>query len=570
MAAAREYDIVVFGATGFTGRRVAQNLATSSGFKGCAGAAGVRRCRLPSLVPACLSSQTSLDLHHSRSKWAIAGRDRARLDALAASLSASSPGVLVADATDAASLAAMAAAAAVVINTVGPFRLYSQPVVAACVASGTDYLDVCGEPDFIERVELEFDEAARDKGVYVASACGFDSVPGEFAVQVRGGGGGGGRRVEMAGRRARACVRARPLATRNTHIHTPSLRSPQYTMSLFRPPARCTSVETALTIHAGPAGFRGHYATFQSAVLGFAGAGELRRLRKEAEQARLQGRGRWHCRGWWMAERGSRPAGPSACSPPLPRLPCRAMPSLPLAPWRRSAARPCSLWCLAPSRRARRVLHGTHASEPTPILSWCGGRVHGCMGAWVPDGRRHAAIQALWHTHLPTCTSSRPAPAHTMQGADASVVRRTMRSQDRPAHVSVVFTLPSRTSLALWQGFGAAFAWLAQRDWGRDLLLRYPRLFSYGLFTHEGPSEEQMAGTSFSFTSVGKGYSQGEGTAAGSRHASCAPAERRAAMPVRLHHPPTHASPAGSTHPPSVQAPLRRPARRQTWSCTRA
>ena len=437
MAAAREYDIVVFGATGFTGRRVAQNLATSSGFKGCAGAAGVRRCRLPSLVPACLSSQTSLDLHHSRSKWAIAGRDRARLDALAASLSASSPGVLVADATDAASLAAMAAAAAVVINTVGPFRLYSQPVVAACVASGTDYLDVCGEPDFIERVELEFDEAARDKGVYVASACGFDSVPGEFAVQVRGGGGGGGggRRVEMAGRRARACVRARPLATRNTHIHTPSLRSPQYTMSLFRPPARCTSVETALTIHAGPAGFRGHYATFQSAVLGFAGAGELRRLRKEAEQARLQGRGRWHCRGWWMAERGSRPAGPSACSPPLPRLPCRAMPSLPLAPWRRSAARPCSLWCLAPSRRARRVLHGTHASEPTPTLSWCGGRVHGCLTAG-------ATLQSK-PCGTPTCLLARPpalpppipcrAPTRRWSGAPcaARTGPRTCRSSSR-------------------------------------------------------------------------------------------------------------------------------------------
>lgn len=97
--------------------------------------------------------------------------------------------------------------------------------------------------EFIERVELAYDVAAHTAGCYLASAMGFDSVPGDLLVE--------------------------------------------YTLSLFKPPARCTLVETALTIRGGASGFRGHFPTFESAVLGFASAGDLRKLRKEAEQVVL-------------------------------------------------------------------------------------------------------------------------------------------------------------------------------------------------------------------------------------------------------------------------------------------
>lgn len=117
--------------------------------------------------------------------WALAARDRSRLEALAGTLGVTAaapgaPGLLLADVNDAASLAAMARAARVLINTVGPFRSFGEGVVRACVAAGTDYLDVSGEPEFIERMELKYSAAARAAGCYIASAVGFDSVPGEI------------------------------------------------------------------------------------------------------------------------------------------------------------------------------------------------------------------------------------------------------------------------------------------------------------------------------------------------------------------------------------------------------
>lgn len=136
----------------------------------------------------------------------------------------------------------MAQSARVVISTVGPFRHFGEPVVRACVQAGTDYLDVCGEPEFIERMEFEYDAKAREAGCYVASAVGFDSVPGDVGAL--------------------------------------------WTSSLFTPPARCTTVETFISLKGGPSGIQGHYPTYESAVYGFAAAGELSALRKRAAAAR--------------------------------------------------------------------------------------------------------------------------------------------------------------------------------------------------------------------------------------------------------------------------------------------
>ncbi|HVW48737.1 MAG TPA: saccharopine dehydrogenase NADP-binding domain-containing protein [Solirubrobacterales bacterium] len=149
MAGEREYDLVLFGATGFTGGLTAEYLAAH-------GPAGLR--------------------------WALAGRNRAKLEAVAARLAARRsevppPALLEADAADAAALAGIAGATRVVLTTVGPYALHGGPLVAACAAAGTDYADLTGEPEFVDRTYLEDDATAQASGARLVHCCGFDSVP---------------------------------------------------------------------------------------------------------------------------------------------------------------------------------------------------------------------------------------------------------------------------------------------------------------------------------------------------------------------------------------------------------
>ncbi|XP_072396596.1 saccharopine dehydrogenase-like oxidoreductase [Diabrotica undecimpunctata] len=115
--------------------------------------------------------------------WGVAGRSEEKLkEALEkmgkkvdADLSETT--IIVADVKDYDSLVKMAKRAKVVINCCGPYRFFGYPVVKACVEAGTHYVDVSGEPQFIETVELEYNELAREKGIYIVSACGLDSIP---------------------------------------------------------------------------------------------------------------------------------------------------------------------------------------------------------------------------------------------------------------------------------------------------------------------------------------------------------------------------------------------------------
>jgi len=147
--ASRRFDLALFGATGFTGGLTARYLAANA--------------------PA-------------NTKWAIVGRNRAKLEALAAELAASegtapAPEVLVADAADPAALAEVAGASRVVATTVGPYALYGGPLVAACAAAGTDYCDLTGEPEFVDRTWLDHHEEAVRTGARLVHCCGFDSIP---------------------------------------------------------------------------------------------------------------------------------------------------------------------------------------------------------------------------------------------------------------------------------------------------------------------------------------------------------------------------------------------------------
>jgi short subunit dehydrogenase-like uncharacterized protein len=144
----REYDIVLFGATGFTGALTAEYLAQHAG-------EGLR--------------------------WALAGRNRAKLEALSERLGVEVP-LLHADVTDDASLRSLAEDARVVITTVGPYVTYGEPLVAACAAAGTDYVDLTGEPEFVDRMYVRHHAEAAKTGARIVHACGFDSIPHDLGV----------------------------------------------------------------------------------------------------------------------------------------------------------------------------------------------------------------------------------------------------------------------------------------------------------------------------------------------------------------------------------------------------
>jgi short subunit dehydrogenase-like uncharacterized protein len=145
----REYDIVLFGATGFTGALTAEYLA---------GAAG------------------------PQTRWALAGRNQRKLEATRERTKIADLPLLSADVTDPASLRAIAESAKVVITTVGPYIHYGEPLVAACAAAGTDYVDLTGEPEFVDLMWLRHHEQAERTGARIVHCCGFDSIPHDLGV----------------------------------------------------------------------------------------------------------------------------------------------------------------------------------------------------------------------------------------------------------------------------------------------------------------------------------------------------------------------------------------------------
>ncbi|WP_033073447.1 saccharopine dehydrogenase family protein [Sphingopyxis sp. MWB1] len=153
MAEAREYDIIVYGATGFTGRLVAEYLAHH--YAGRADAP----------------------------KWAMAGRSEAKLAEVRDLIGAPKDTPLViADASDPASLDAMAERSKVVLTTVGPYQLYGADLVAACVRAGTAYADLCGEPGWMREMIDAHEQAAKASGARITFSCGFDSTPFDLGV----------------------------------------------------------------------------------------------------------------------------------------------------------------------------------------------------------------------------------------------------------------------------------------------------------------------------------------------------------------------------------------------------
>ncbi|XP_062485457.1 saccharopine dehydrogenase-like oxidoreductase [Pezoporus occidentalis] len=211
----RPYELVVFGASGFTGQFVVEEVARAA-------ASGELRGAL---------------------RWAVAGRSRQKLQAvleraaekLGKAAVGPEVGVLLCDVDDAASLAAMARQTRLVLNCVGPYRFFGEPVIEACVENGASHIDISGEPQFLEGMYLKYNEKAAEKGVYVIGSCGFDSIPADMGV----------------------------LYTRDKLKGT------------------LTAVESFLKVKSGPEGTCVHDGTWKSAVYGLADQDNLKKLRKK-------------------------------------------------------------------------------------------------------------------------------------------------------------------------------------------------------------------------------------------------------------------------------------------------
>ncbi|XP_058793856.1 saccharopine dehydrogenase-like oxidoreductase [Phymastichus coffea] len=331
-------DIVIFGATGFTGKyavKEAERLAKEKNFT-----------------------------------WGVAGRRKEALEAILKEFAPESKNIkiIIADLKDEDSLKKMTEQAKVLVNTCGPYRFYGEPVVKACIATHTHHVDVSGEPQYMEKMQLEYNKAAQEAGIYIVSACGFDSIPSDLGII--------------------------------------------YTQNKFD--GEVNSVETYLnawsTSNASGAGI--HYGTWESAVYGLAHANELRDLRTKLYPEKL------------------------------PKL--------------------------KPTLKSKGVLH-------------------------------RSAISEGWSTIFP--------------GSDRSVCLRTQRFlyekyKQRPVQVQTYVTFKSLLQVLAAAVFGGIFSLLAKSECGRSLLLKYPKFFSLGLISREGPKPEIMENAHFSITFIAKGWTE--------------------------------------------------------------
>jgi len=205
-----KYDIVLFGGSGYTGKEVIKYLAKAA--------------------------QTE------SFTWAVAGRSESKLQSAlsnagnARNEDLSKIPIIIADTSDQASLESMARSARVVLNCVGPYRFFGQQVVSACVKEGAHHLDISGEPQYLEKMQLQYHAEALEKKVFVIGACGFDSIPSDLGQM------------------------------HLTHNMEGDVNDIEVYLKVVTP--------------AGVPGPAINFATFQSAVHGFANAHELKPLRK--------------------------------------------------------------------------------------------------------------------------------------------------------------------------------------------------------------------------------------------------------------------------------------------------
>ncbi|XP_025105844.1 LOW QUALITY PROTEIN: saccharopine dehydrogenase-like oxidoreductase [Pomacea canaliculata] len=341
MADPRPYDLVVFGATGFTGQFVVDEVAKVAEEEG-----GL--------------------------SWAVAGRNMEKLQTVLVQSSertgkkVEDKPIIIADVSSYQSLLDMSQQTKVVLNCVGPYRFHGEQVVKACIEGGANCVDISGEPQFLEKVQLLYSAKAKEANVYVVGSCGFDSIP-----------------VDMG-------------------VH--------FTRKNFK--GDLNSVEGYLTLKGGEDGIAFNYATFESAVYGFAYASELANIRK------------------------------SLFPDPMPRS-------------------------------AHRVPKRYFPFYKEDLKKWC----------------------------LPFPSS------------DRSVVARSQRyfydkQRQRPVQFVPYICEASLFRTICYVLFSIIFAIMSYFSVTRSVLLKFPQIFTAGMFKKDGPSLKQIKESSFSWTLFGSGYSE--------------------------------------------------------------
>ncbi|XP_044760757.1 saccharopine dehydrogenase-like oxidoreductase [Coccinella septempunctata] len=151
---AEKLDIILFGVSGFTGKHALKYVHKFASAKG------------------------------RQLTWGVAGRNETRIRTILSDLeketgdaNVSKVPIILADLSDVQSIQNMASRARLLINCCGPYRFMGETVVKACVEAGTHHVDVSGEPMYMEKMQLEYNEKAKEKGIYIVSACGLDSIP---------------------------------------------------------------------------------------------------------------------------------------------------------------------------------------------------------------------------------------------------------------------------------------------------------------------------------------------------------------------------------------------------------
>ncbi|KAF9102133.1 hypothetical protein BGX27_011167 [Mortierella sp. AM989] len=350
----KTFDVTIFGATGFTGKLILADVLKTA----------------PKAFPG------------QQLRIAIAGRSREKLEKLVASLpttgnpSKIEPTILIADVNDEESIKSMCRASKTLIAAAGPFRFLGEAVVVACIQEKCHYVDITGEPEFFENMVFKYYDQAKEAQVAIVHVCGFDSIPADMGVLYT--------KQEL----------------QKTHNALPS------------------SIEMFFKIHvAGTAGVAAHYATFESAVHGFAGASLLRQLRRTANRPQVP------------------KVGPTLQVNPKPH--------------------------------------------------------------WV---QKVAAYTIPFFFADPSVI--RLSQQLVLQDKDLESV------QSPPIQFSAYICIPNFKILAATIYASTVFGLLANYEFGRKLLLKHPRFFTLGMFSHEGPSNQQLAETSFSETFYAQGFSK--------------------------------------------------------------
>ncbi|CAG7834942.1 unnamed protein product [Allacma fusca] len=157
----RKYDLIIYGASGFTGVYVVEEI---------------------------VNVLKSGDFKVKHFSWAVAGRSQKKISDTLQQVSAltgvdlKNVDIVIADTSDISALRKMTAQCSIVLNVVGPYRFYGENVVKACLAEATSHIDLAGELQFVEKVQVLHDSEARDKNIYIVGTCGFDSIPADCGV----------------------------------------------------------------------------------------------------------------------------------------------------------------------------------------------------------------------------------------------------------------------------------------------------------------------------------------------------------------------------------------------------